>query len=96
MYYPVLYLSLSENLFTSKLQPELTELSPILFFKFNIYVEIEKNPYMTGIQPRLLTILTEMLTVSGLRCDILDQNSPVTSLGGNFLLQQIARSVGIH
>lgn len=49
-------------------------------FSFNIYVEIEKYPYMTGIQTGLLTILTEMLTISGLRCDILDRNSPVTPL----------------
>ncbi len=49
-------------------------------FSFNIYIEIEKYPYMTGIQTGLLTILTEMLTVSGLWCDMLDHNSPITPL----------------
>ena len=49
-------------------------------FRFNIYVEIEKYPYMTGTQTGLLTILTEMLTISGLWCDMLDRNSPITPL----------------
>lgn len=80
MYYPVSCLKLSENLFPNKLQTELAELSPIHFSDFNIYVEIEKYPYVTGIQTGLLTILTEMLTVSRLWCDILDRNSPITPL----------------
>ena len=49
---------------------------PNTLFNFNIYVEIEKCDIQTG----LPTILTEMLTVSGLWCDILDRNSPITPL----------------
>jgi len=39
---------------------------------------------MTGIQTGLLTILTEMLTISGLRCDTLDRNYSFGQLPAHF------------
>ncbi|MBA7641353.1 hypothetical protein ES703_49030 [subsurface metagenome] len=54
------------KLFSKQITAGIGLIIPDILFNFNIYVETEKYPYMTGIQTGLLTILTEMLTVSGL------------------------------